>query len=394
MIKLKKRFLLLLIISILCITLSSCSLLDDFFEAISVESYSGTKPPTTTAGEDDTNSTTTSTTVPITDTDTTTSITSSVTTTKDDTTSATTTEYIYTYTTSIDEEYSYGYLDLERYENKDSLKALYNSLYSKLLEFSLSDRDLDGEVIDVEEEYLIFTNEFYSTYGLTEDEAFLVLKVLELDHPEFYFVDNLVRISTRTINDVVSEMSLFIYADDEYHNHEVRQEFDRNIQLFVNEALSDISEEDTERQKVRKVHDYIISHATYAFLEDGITPDDSANAHNIVGITSYGKGVCESYAELFTYILNKLGIKCLTVTGWGYADKSWEAHAWNYVRINGTYYAFDLTWNDSTSSMNYYGLSESNIKKDHSVTTAEGISNARLEYLYVLPTLSNINLIF
>lgn len=64
--------------------------------------------------------------------------------------------------------------------------------------------------------------------------------------------------------------------------------------------------------------------------------------------------VCEGYAKAFQLICHKLGLPCLQVSGDAYQlDEdgnvdydSGGAHMWNVVRLNGTWYFCDPTWDD------------------------------------------------
>ena len=57
--------------------------------------------------------------------------------------------------------------------------------------------------------------------------------------------------------------------------------------------------------------------------------------------------VCEGYARSFKYILDEMGIPCVLVIGTGTNSRGeTERHAWNYVEIQGTWYAVDCTWDD------------------------------------------------
>ena len=47
-------------------------------------------------------------------------------------------------------------------------------------------------------------------------------------------------------------------------------------------------------------------------------------------------------------LCDKAGIDCVLVDGHAIdePDSAGEAHMWNYVKIDGTWYAVDATWND------------------------------------------------
>lgn len=51
--------------------------------------------------------------------------------------------------------------------------------------------------------------------------------------------------------------------------------------------------------------------------------------------------VCESYAKAFKVLCDKAGIPCILVDG-----IAGGAHMWNYVQLDDSWYAVDVTWND------------------------------------------------
>ena len=203
--------------------------------------------------------------------------------------------------------------------------------------------------------------------------------------------------------------SIRLVVDEDYKLSSKRKEYNQKIEEYRTTVENLFALEDTDTDKVKKVHDYIVNNAKYAYETDGVTPKTSSYAHNMLGIILNKEGVCESYTELFTYLLKSFDIPAITVSGNGFSkkNKSGEPHAWNYVYLNNKYYMFDVTWDDSTSSYNYFGLSESNaynMKKiagnivfiDEKIgghEPAESNINDGLNYLYSLPQLSNTNLV-
>ena len=63
------------------------------------------------------------------------------------------------------------------------------------------------------------------------------------------------------------------------------------------------------------------------------------------GILVNGKGVCESYAELFQTLCNAVGIECTSVAG-----DAGGPHKWNAVKIDGEWYQCDPTFDDPYST--------------------------------------------
>ena len=47
------------------------------------------------------------------------------------------------------------------------------------------------------------------------------------------------------------------------------------------------------------------------------------------------------------YLLNSMGIDCVVVIGTGTnSENVTESHSWNYVKVDGIWYAVDVTWDD------------------------------------------------
>jgi transglutaminase-like putative cysteine protease len=101
---------------------------------------------------------------------------------------------------------------------------------------------------------------------------------------------------------------------------------------------------------VKRLHDWVadnISYDTPSFLSGKIT-DQSYKAVLVTRLA-----VCEGYATLFKKLCDIKGIPCALVSGYsrGYGSSifseenvSSSNHAWNIVKINGSDYLVDTTW--------------------------------------------------
>ena len=127
--------------------------------------------------------------------------------------------------------------------------------------------------------------------------------------------------------------------------------------------------------KVLAVHDYIINNATYDSEnadKNTIPPEE----HDAYGVLVKGIGVCDSYTEAMKLLLDKAGVECITVIG-DEAEDSEDAkddigHAWNIVKIGGSYYHIDATWNDAGEEYGgnkgkyyYFNVTDEEMKKTH-----------------------------
>ena len=133
------------------------------------------------------------------------------------------------------------------------------------------------------------------------------------------------------------------------NNSYLKQEFQTNINLnekleLLNKIKGQIKsqlEGYTDYVKVKEVHNWLIKAIEYDTNETTIEP------YSIYGALTQGKAVCEGYARSFKYIMDELEIPCVLVSGTATNSNGiTEAHAWNYVLLNGDWYAIDVTWDD------------------------------------------------
>lgn len=91
----------------------------------------------------------------------------------------------------------------------------------------------------------------------------------------------------------------------------------------------------TDLQMALSVHDYIVSHAQYSYL------DTTNNGYHAL---VKSETACYGYAQLYLRVMNRLGIPCQIVV----CDDTGDGvgHAWNVVGIDGEWYHLDLTWDD------------------------------------------------
>ena len=117
---------------------------------------------------------------------------------------------------------------------------------------------------------------------------------------------------------------------------EEAEQYMENIRNQVVTALSGYSNE----EKIKRVNDWMIDNLTY-------DQSSGENKYNIYGAITEAKAVCEGYARMFKYIMDGMNIPCILVSGEATnSNGDSESHAWNYVQLDGGWYAVDVTWND------------------------------------------------
>ena len=94
------------------------------------------------------------------------------------------------------------------------------------------------------------------------------------------------------------------------------------------------------------IHDFIINNTEYDFSSD----DSFTDKFSMKGALLNNQAVCEGYARTFKYICDRYNLPCMLVTGYSQNpgnNAKRERHMWNYLKIDGTWYAVDTTWDDN-----------------------------------------------
>lgn len=102
-------------------------------------------------------------------------------------------------------------------------------------------------------------------------------------------------------------------------------------------------------QIARGLNRWLTAHNGYNTLPTDAIPDAASRA--ICALTgNHGDSgpICEAYARAFKILCDNMGIPCVLTRGIATSgDGSQGLHAWNYVQLNGSWYAMDVTWNDA-----------------------------------------------
>lgn len=93
----------------------------------------------------------------------------------------------------------------------------------------------------------------------------------------------------------------------------------------------------TDFEKALYIHDWICTNFMYDYrLFEG----EHHENHDVIGFFNDNKGVCQSYAYTYLYMLRKVGIKAC------YVVSDVDHHGWNVVEIDGKWYHVDVTHDD------------------------------------------------
>ena len=167
------------------------------------------------------------------------------------------------------------------------------------------------------------------------------------DNMDVFYIDvEKLTLTTRSLtalsihNVEISNGSNSSYLKENFQNQSVlieKLDLLETIKKEIDRQLEGFSDYD----KIREVHNWLI---------DNIEYDVNLNAdepYSISGALTEGKAVCEGYSRSFKYIMDELEIPCVLVSGTGTnSNGETESHAWNYVQLDGNWYAVDVTWDD------------------------------------------------
>lgn len=118
----------------------------------------------------------------------------------------------------------------------------------------------------------------------------------------------------------------------------------------------------TDHEKIKAIHDWIVTNVEY---------DQSLSYYTAYDAISLGKAVCQGYSLLGYKMLQKAGIEVLIAEG----SVNTGEHAWNMVKLGGSWYHLDMTWDDpvgasadATIRYSYYLKTDEELRRDHNWT--------------------------
>ena len=200
-----------------------------------------------------------------------------------------------------------------------------------------------------------FGNEFQTLLSHESGEKELkeeyqsAIEALIYENPDIFYLDvtklyiNIEKISKITgvkYNVYIDNGNDVSYFSDGFYSKEDIEKYEIQIEQVKNQIISSLQGMDN-YQKIKTIHNYLIDTIEYE------TDLSKNNLYDIYGALVEKRCVCEGYAKAFQYLMNEIGIENAIVIGTGTNSKNeTESHAWNYVELNGNWYAVDVTWDD------------------------------------------------
>ena len=136
----------------------------------------------------------------------------------------------------------------------------------------------------------------------------------------------------------------------------------------------------TDYEKELSIHNYLVTHSTYGFLSG----EDVDQSYKAYGTLVKHMSVCNGYAEAMQLLLMCCDIDSYMVTG----EAGDEAHAWNLVNLEGSWYHIDTTWDDPVPDRGevityaYVNLDDSSMAYDHTWNMKAYPKSSDMKYNY------------
>lgn len=133
-----------------------------------------------------------------------------------------------------------------------------------------------------------------------------------------------------------------------YNKEEIKM-VDDEVGKIIKQIIKD---DDTDYDKIKTVHDYIINKTKY-----DVDMNQEIKSFNAYGALFNNMATCNGYTDLMAIFLSKMGYDNFRIatTGAEINDEKATGHVWNAVYVDNEWVHLDLTWDDpvSTDGKNY-----------------------------------------
>jgi hypothetical protein len=189
---------------------------------------------------------------------------------------------------------------------------------------------------------------------LTEAQLRIVLMAFLNDNPQVFWVANVF-----SYQYAGNSMTIQLYSTvSQSRCASMIQALNQKLSAVMGNMPGGLTELDRELY----LSEYLVNHCTYDTA--AVTDSTRWKAFNAYGALVEGSVVCEGYSRAMQLLSAYTGLSCSLVTGTGNGG----SHMWNLIKIGGSWYHLDLTWDDNSPEIyNYFNVTDSVIRQTHTV---------------------------
>ena len=188
--------------------------------------------------------------------------------------------------------------------------------------------------------------------SITGKEAFAAdapaLSALQLNYPEYFWIHGSYDTYNPNFNTLTMRATFAVDWDPTNGWRSI--ETDSAVLSAAVQALAEeAGAQGGPYEQLLYVHDWLTTHNEYNTAAPASAATAGTNSSYfpwspLAALTDEGQPVCEGYSKAFKLVCDELGIPCLLIVGYGNGGD----HMWNYVQLNGQWYAVDVTFDDPT----------------------------------------------
>ena len=255
---------------------------------------------------------------------------------------------------------------IDRVELPDSLRTLYDTLVEGADGDGVDDILIEDAYLNDPEYRIVVAEESLEmdgrSLGEIRDEIYeryepflyAVFSAFDRDCPEVFWLDGQWSVGSSarsegtrcTVEIVVGVSGL---RSDAYANERAIRDAIAKRDAAVLGVTRSFDATTTNYEKIVAFNEFLTKHNEYntlANLENA--PSDSYESISaLTGRVGVHGPICEGYAKAFKVLCDAEKIPCVLVDGVAVNSREEaESHMWNYVYLQGAWYAVDVTWND------------------------------------------------
>ncbi len=201
-----------------------------------------------------------------------------------------------------------------------------------------------------------------SRYGIPEASLMKLYLEVAYDSPELFYVrtgyscsfnsssadQNVYRVSPMYTLDGID----IVYQLTDENKQKIRQQ-QAILEQKLTEIMQEVRSDWSDLTKIMYLHDYLAVHCEY---------DHSFKFYDAYRMLIDGTSVCQGYTLAYRLLLDRAGV----TSSWVSSDTL--DHIWSLVRIDGSWYHVDVTWDDldwfGKTGRTYFCISDEKMRSD------------------------------